>query len=327
MKVLIVCSGNAGRISPYIQEQVDSLKRFDIAFDYYSITGKGIPGYISNLNKLSKKILGFKPDLIHAHYGLSGFLTMLVRHGFPLITTFHGSDINPIDPTAIKPNVNKFLSRINHNFTNHSIFVNKDLAKSIGARKDRSTIIPCQVDLEKFFPLDRSEARAICKFSSERRYILFSSSFDNNVKNYPLAKNACSAFNNVELIELKGYSREEVNLLLNACDLALVTSFSEGSSQFVKEAMATNCPIVSTQVGDAEMIFGDLNGCYISNFQTDDVILRIREAFQFNIKRTKGRQRIIQLELDAKNTSQKIYNLYLKVIGKCSENGLESIKS
>ena len=35
---------------------------------------------------------------------------------------------------------------------------------------------------------------------------------------------------------LKGYSREEVALLLNAADVAFLTSKWEGSPQFIKEA-------------------------------------------------------------------------------------------
>ena len=45
-----------------------------------------------------------------------------------------------------------------------------------------------------------------------------------------------------KLSELKNKSREEVAMLLNACDVALMTSHTEGSPQFIKEAMALGPP-------------------------------------------------------------------------------------
>ena len=40
---------------------------------------------------------------------------------------------------------------------------------------------------------------------------------------------------------------------MNACDVALLTSIHEGSPQFIKEALACNRPIVSTDVGDVRI--------------------------------------------------------------------------
>ena len=49
MRVLIVCSGNFDQVSPFISEQVDSLKNYGINFSYYLIKGKGIIGYLKNI--------------------------------------------------------------------------------------------------------------------------------------------------------------------------------------------------------------------------------------------------------------------------------------
>jgi len=324
MKVLVVCSGNTSdglefnlqNHQPFIYEQVEAVKRFGIEFRFFFIQGKGLAGYLKNLGLL-KKTLADRFDLVHAHYGLAGLLVLIAKGDYPLVTTFHGNDINPISmKPGIKPNINKILSRIANRYSSHSIFVSKDLALRLKAFPDKYDIIPCQVNLDLFYPIDKISARNQCNLLAEKRYILFSSSFDNPVKNYSLAKKACDSFDNVELIELKGYSRQEVNLLMNACDLALITSYNEGSSQFLKEAMACNCPVVSTKVGDVEMIFGDTKGCYISNYNIEDVIDKIKMAFEFSRTRNKtnGRERITELELDAEHTSRKIYDIYLEVI-------------
>ena len=317
MKVLIVSSGNAGQVSPFVIEQVESIKRFGVEFQYHDIIGKGISGYLKNITPLRNKIRSFQPDIIHAHYGLSGLLALLVRRRTPLITTFHGNDINTLHPlNNYRPNWNKVLSKVVYRLGNHSVFVTEDLANQILANSIKSDIIPCHVDLNIFYPLDKVDARKQLNLSSSKKYALFSSSFRIPIKNYTLAKQACHHFDDLELLELNGFTRKEVNLLLNACDLALITSYNEGSNQFLKEAMACNRPIVSTKVGDAEWIIGKTEGCFLTLQDPKDVISSIRKALDFceRTGMTNGRDRIIELKLDAENTSRKVFNLYKKII-------------
>ena len=93
MKILIVCSATNQQIAPFIKEQVENLQSYGEMVDFYFINKKGIDGYIRALPGLKSKIRKFKPDIIHAHYGLSGLFANLQRK-VPVITTFHGSDIN-----------------------------------------------------------------------------------------------------------------------------------------------------------------------------------------------------------------------------------------
>ena len=72
MKILVVCSGNSGGISPFIREQVASLKKFEVGFGYFLIKGKGFFGYLKNYHRLLKELKKNQYALIHAHYGLSG---------------------------------------------------------------------------------------------------------------------------------------------------------------------------------------------------------------------------------------------------------------
>jgi len=315
MKVLIVSSTNSGQVSPFVSEQVESVKKLGVEFEFYNVEGHGSLGYLENVIPLRKKIKAFRPYLIHAHYGLSGMLTLLSKGRIPLITTFHGNDINSIHPLKkLKFNWNKALSRIVHLMSNHSIFVTQEIADKIDANTSKTDVIPCQVNMDTFYPIDKSIARETLKMPLSKRFVLFSSSFKTPIKNYPLAKRACSHFDNLELIELSGYSRQEVNLLLNACDMALLTSYNEGSNQFIKEAMACGCPIVSTKVGDSEWIIGNLEGCFLSGFEVEDVVQNIKKALEFSKKtgRTKGRERIIELKLDAENISSRVFEIYKK---------------
>lgn len=269
MKVLIVTSGNNNTLSPFISDQVQALIKKGVEVAYFFIKGNGISGYLKNYRSLLRSINSVKPDLIHAHYGLTGLLAGLQRK-IPVITTFHGSDVN------VKRN--RYFSRIAHVLSKNSIFVSQDLATKLNASNPQ--IIPCGVDLDVFYPIDKTMARTHFGLDQKKKYVLFSSSFTNTVKNYPLAKEAVAKLrnDNLELLELKGYKRDDVCLLMNAVDLVLMTSFSEGSPQFIKEAMACNTPIVSVDVGDVHALINNIKGCYIATFDPQDVSNKIQKA-------------------------------------------------
>lgn len=306
MKVLIVCSGNKGRISPFISEQGEKLLKHGVEFSYFLIEGKGLYGYLSNVRRLNKVIELTKPDLIHAHYGLSGLLANIQRK-VRVITTFHGSDINY--------RLNRPFSVLASRLSEHSIFVSPLLAR-IGLAKTNFSIIPCGIDLEVFVPSDRQESRKKMNLKEEDKLVLFSGSFNETVKNYPLAKAAVRLLDNVRLVELNSYSRKEVNLLMNACDVVLMTSFSEGSPQIIKEAMACNHSIVSTDVGDVRETIGDTEGCYITTFDPGDVAEKLKKALAYG-KPTYGREKI--LHLDNQIIAGKVYNVYLEVLKKLKD--------
>lgn len=301
MKILIVCSRNSGKIAPFIQEQGDALSQLGVEIAYFPIEGKGLCGYLKNRKRLLLKINEFMPDLIHAHYGLSGLLANLQRK-IPVITTYHGSDINN---TKILP-----LSRLNMILSVHNIFVSeKNRLKSNQTRNQ--SLIPCGVDINLFKSRDKAKARKIFDLNEDKKYILFAGAFANSVKNSALAKSAVSLINNVCLIELQGYSREEVALLINAVDVVLLTSFTEGSPQIIKEAMACNCPIVSAPVGDIENVISGTAGCFISTYKPTDIADKLKQALEYG-KRTEGRERILSLGLDREAVAKQILSVYKK---------------
>jgi len=310
MKILIVCSGNAENFDfklhqAFIYEQIESLKQvFNIEYNTFFIKGKRIKGYLKNIPSLRKKIKNYLPDIVHAHFGLSGLLTCLQRK-VPVVITFHGSD-------AHFSNV-KLLSRIAAGLSSYNIFVSDKVQKIIKGKNSYS-VVPCGINLDIFYPIEMKNAREKLNMKPGKKYILFSSSFTNSIKNSPLAFSAVKKLEmNCELIELKNKNRDDVNLLLNASYLLLLTSTSEGSPQIIKEAMACNCPIVATDVGDIKEIISGIEGCFIASFEPEDVADKIKLALQFN-KRTNGRERI--KHFDNELIARKIYKIYNDVIKK-----------
>jgi teichuronic acid biosynthesis glycosyltransferase TuaC len=307
MKVLIVCSGNNGYISPFILEQADSLNRLGVSTDFFLIKGKGWLGYLLNFPALTRKIKSYNPSIIHAHYGLSGLLANL-QFKVPVITTYHGSDLNEARY--------RYLSILSTFLSNYNVFVSNQLQNRTFKRSNGS-IIPCGVDLNLFHPIEKSSAKELMNIPKGEKIILFSSSFDNQIKNYPLAKRSCECLDkDVELYELNNYTREQVNLLMNASELVLMTSLHEGSPQIIKEAMACNCPIVTTKVGDVNLVLSNTPGCFITSFETDDIYAKIKLAIKFRNESgfTNGRERLIELGLDSETIAGKIVHVYKKML-------------
>lgn len=313
LKVLFVCSGPSegeGRDESaylatrqaFIFELSESLKKLGVNIDFFLVRKKGISGYLWHLDELRNAARG--ADLIHAFYGLSGCLAALQKR-VPTVISYLGSDINV-------PKLN-LLSSFACALANWRIFVSKKLyRKSLFSPKNNFSIIPFGVDLSCFRPINKSNARKFLDLDESRKYVLFSSSFGNPVKNYALAAQAISLVGDVELVEmLKGRTRAEVSALYSACDLFLMTSFNEGSPQVIKEAMACNCPIVSTDVGDVGEVIGGTEGCYITSFDPGDVARKIEMALSFK-KGTKGRENIRHLEIN--RISKRIIDVYEKIM-------------
>src|SRR4030042_4531165 len=101
---------------------------------------------------------------------------------------------------------------------------------------------------------------------------------------------------------------------LNAADVLLLTSFHEGSPNVIKEAMACNCPVVSTDVGDVRWVVGNTSGYYISSFDPGELAEKIKLAIVFREKhrQTNGRDRISELGLDSETVAKKIIDVYKK---------------
>jgi len=293
------------------------LAKMNINVDYFTIEGKGIKGYLMSRKQLMNKMRLYQPTIIHAHYGLSGLLANLQRR-ISVVTTYHGSDINnpkvfPFSRLCMMLSAqNIFVSEKNLHKSNRQLLSTHGVTQSHPVSR-KNSLIPCGVDIELFKSVEKSTARKLLGLDEDKHYVLFSGSFHNAVKNPKLALKAINLVENAELIELKGYTREQVVLLMNAVDGVLMTSFTEGSPQFIKEAMACNCPIVSVPVGDVPNVINDIEGCYISTYEPNDVAQKLKQALEFG-KRTDGRIRIIKLGLDLETVAKKIIDVYQQLI-------------
>lgn len=306
MRILIVASYNKGRFAPFILEQAKILEKQGCEMNFFGLQGKGLKGYLKNLPALKQRIGDFHPDIVHAHYGLSGLFANLQRC-VPVVTTYHGSDIND---KKVLP-----LSKVSMRLSLWNIFVSRKTLEIVKPKRD-FTLLPCGIDLSDLQLTGIQKARNKMNLLQDKKYVLFAGAFDNAVKNAPLAQAAvgCLRNENVELIELKGYSRDEVTLLMCAADAFLMTSISEGSPQVIKEAMACGCPIVSVDVGDVRERTEGIKGCFVAETRNPlELASLLREAMSFQGK-TQGREKLIADGLDNKVVAQRLVEIYENVI-------------
>lgn len=304
---------------PFIREQVGALREQGCECAYYYVKGKGIMGYLRAIPGLRKMIREWKPDVVHAHYGLSCLVANLATRRVPVASTYHGSDIN------VK-SVRRF-SKMAIRLSAWNIFVSKKNMALVGAVEGKKcSLIPCGINIP--LPWNDLQKQKVDQLTLNqwvetimpkgKKYVLFAGAFDNAIKDPERAKQTMNELTNeginAELIELKGYTRDQVNALMYNCDAFLMTSRTEGSPQVIKEAMACGCPIVSLDVGDVAERTRGVEGCFVvKSREPRDIAEALRKAIAFEGK-TNGREKIVNAGLSNELVAKRIIEIYEDII-------------
>ena len=333
----------AHNVLPFVLEQGESLRAAGCEVDYFPVRGN----YFTAVRALKAKIRDFHPDIVHAHYGLSGVTAALAvlslrlslsSNAPALVITFHNGEWH-------NWHVN-LLSSLFARLADHLIYVAPHIREKMYIKHPHYTILPCGVNMEESTPTDYRAARAQLGFNPDTYYILFGGAFSNTRKNVALLREAvellenknrentpkiehpegriCYPELNIEIIEMKGMERKTVALYMSACDLFALPTKNEGSPQALKEAMVCNCPIVATDCADIAHLLGDLEGHYLltnkgkskaewvgDDNSIEELRSKIEEAMQLPRGfRTKGRERIIELGYTNELVAEKLVEIY-----------------
>ncbi|MDD6747084.1 MAG: glycosyltransferase family 4 protein [Paludibacteraceae bacterium] len=317
-----------GNQLPFVTEQGKSLRKAGCEVEYFLVRGN----YVKAVLALKKKIREFKPDIVHAHFGLSA-ITAELQNLAPIVTTFHNGE-------TLNWHVN-LMSSLMSLRAKHVIYVAQHIRDLSYFKAKNYSIIPCGVPMEQMIITPKEEARKQLGWEADKKYILFGGAFSNERKNYKLLREAVerlamsderlgksqeSRVKSIECIEMKGLSRAECVLRMCACDLFALPSHSEGSPQALKEAMACNCPCLATDIADVKYLFGSEPGHFIlrnprktherwdaDEKSLDEMVELLKEALAFE-GRTNGRQRILDLELSNEQVARRLIKIYESVI-------------
>tara|TARA_B110000459_G_scaffold62923_1_gene70561 strand:+ start:342 stop:1262 length:921 start_codon:yes stop_codon:yes gene_type:complete len=303
MKVLFVCSGNKTKNKPgvVVQNQANTLIKKGISVNFYLIKNKGFIGYITAIIPLVVQINKGNYSVIHAHYSLSGYLAGIAKlftRKTKLIVSLMGSDTQG---SRIKLNlIHAFAKYI----WDETIVKSQSMIKNIEFKN--VNIIPNGVDLDTIV--------GDPKLKNRNSTILFPANPSRISKNHPLAKASVALLGDEHAGLKVMYNRPHSEIIdaLKNCGCVLLTSKWEGSPNIIKEAMACNTPIVATRVGDVEQLLDGLDGCFLTQSDVDSVSKAIKKALLYSQEHvhTKGRDRLIDLQITSDLIAGKIIKLY-----------------
>ncbi len=323
MRVLVVTNMWPSEQRPhwgaFVKSQADSLAAAGVENTLHEIEGwKSMGEYVKALRVLPGVARECRADLVHAHYGYSGAACANVR--LPLVVSFCGDDLlgRPDDAgrlsfksRALIP-LSKWAAR-----RADGVIVKSEEMRRVIADVEGVQVIPNGVNMTRFAPVPRDEARDALGWRRDGHVLLFAANPEEPRKNYALAQGVEAALKSrgldVRLEWVYGRPPEAVALTMSAADVLLLPSFHEGSPNTVKEAMSCNLPVVAAPVGDCEERLRD---CAPSA-----VVPRTVEAFTDATARVlaagtrgPGRERVAPLALEA--VAQRVLQVYERAIAR-----------
>jgi len=208
---------------------------------------------------LKSAVLSNSCDLVHVTWGTFSALLAVLFSPVPVVVSFCGSDIlggyNATGKRALKSNLSVLFSQLAAFKARRIIAKSSRIKDAIWKiNRKKASVIPNGVDLSKFYPVPKSEARQKLSWNPNKPIVLFFHVNGQSVKNRPLAEAALAQVKRqipeTEMIVVDNVPHSDLIYYYNAADVLLMTSFHEGSNNSVKEALACSLPIVSVDCGD-----------------------------------------------------------------------------
>ena len=322
LKILMVVADLASErnpsFQPFVKSQIESIESLGHEVKIFKILGPlGWYNYILKMPSLYNFAKSFNPDVVHSHYSYCAF-TSLITLKYPQVISFMGDDVigdhNRDGQITIRSYLHKPIAWIPNKFAKAIIVKSKEMTEFVNHKNIH--VIPNGVNFNSFFYYDKYQARKELKLDLDRTYILFPGNIEDPRKRFPLAKQVCNILKDKykidnEILHMRTVSQDVLNKYYNAADAMIFTSWSEGSPNVVKEAMATNLPIVSVTVGDTNEIINGTKNSFVGSDDADLLAEALKEIL-FNKKRSNGKEMIKHLEIG--KIAEKIEQIYFDIL-------------
>ncbi|MGH9355107.1 MAG: glycosyltransferase [Terriglobia bacterium] len=303
----------------FVQAQMESLRPLGVDFDVLFIDGrKSKRNYAHALPAMRRRLRHSRYDLIHAHFGWSGWVARS-QLNVPVVVSFMGDDVlgrfKRDGRIALAGHLLRASSFILARMASAVIVKSPQMKTAMGL--DSVRVIPNGVDLDLFRPMEQAEARRALGLALDKKLVLFP--FDPAIENkrHDLIAAAVDLARqrvpHIEILCVRGAPRSRMPMYMNAADVLVLASLSEGSPNAVKEAMAVNLPIITADVGDAAELIGPTEGCFLVPREAQALAEKIVEVCCRGT-RTRGREWIARLSSD--KVAKQIVGVYADVLGR-----------
>lgn len=292
----------------FIEQQVASLRKKGIDVEVLFVDVKPSRlNYIKSFRTFWKHIRrnNFSYDLIHAHYIFAGIVSR-IQTKIPVVLTHHGDETFH--------GWQSYLCWITSRLVSKVIVVSQEMKTALGL--ENVSVIPCGVNCASFFPINKMDARRRLGLPIDKYLVLFAGDISKKLKRFDLVEEAVGILKskemNVELVIAYKKPYELIPYYMNACDVMILASEREGSPQVIKEALACNLSVISTDVGDVKEIFNNVNNCFISKREANDFAEKIAFVLQNNLK-SNGRE-FIRMKYDTNVIADRLISIYNSVL-------------
>ncbi len=292
MRALIVTNMYPSPAHPalgsFVRDQVEALQRIpDLDIELFAFDPGGAAAYVDAARELRRRKLRY--EIVHAHFGLSAWPALAAR-GQAHAVTLHGTDL--AHPRSRK------LTLAALPLIDLVAAVSEPLLATLPAwaGRRRTAVLPAGVDIQRFAPIERGEARRRLGLDPDRPYLLFPADPARPEKRFDRAR---AVAGDTQLLALKNVDPTEVALWVNAANAVLVSSEREGFGLAVLEALACDVPVLATDVGIAPEALAGITGAYCGPFDTERWKAALAPHLATANPRVAGRARAERYSTDA----------------------------
>jgi glycosyltransferase involved in cell wall biosynthesis len=245
-------------LGSFVRDQVDALSRIpDLDVELFSFGPGGAGAYVNATRALRRRRGRDRFDVVHAHFGLSAW-PALAAHGWMHAVTLHGTDLSHPRSRPITLAALPLLDLV--------ATVSEPLARTIpgwAVRRSTTAVLPSGVDVGRFRPIPRGEARAELGLDPAQPFLLFGADPARPEKRHDRALEVAG---DVSLLTLGSVEPAQVPLWVNAANAVLVPSEREGFGLAALEALACDVPVLATPVGIHPEALAGVTGTYCGPF-------------------------------------------------------------